>query len=158
MGKIKEQQLEMFEAFDINYEDVSEEVLAFEDSALYYDMNPDWNDASITYSVEYNDTMTPITLAEFEQNIVAPAWAGINGLKTNMGSISWEEKRDYIMWEETKPLTTQTESDMLRKEIQELNQTLYSQYKRVAELTEEVNSLKKKLEQVTNIHSNSRKF
>ena len=151
MGKIKEQQLEMFEAFDINYEDVSEEVLAFEDSALYYDyydMNPDWNDASITYSVEYNDTMTPITLAEFEQNIVAPAWAGVSASET----------RDYIMWEETKPLTTQTESDMLRKEIQELNQTLYSQYKRVAELTEEVNSLKKKLEQVTNIHSNSRKF
>ena len=158
MGKIKEQQLEMFEAFDINYEDVSEEVLAFEDSALYYDMNPDWNDASITYSVEYNDTMTPITLAEFEQNIVAPAWAGINGMKTSMGSISWEEIRDYIMWEETKPLTTQTESDMLRKEIQELNATLYKQYRRVAELTDEVNSLKQKLEQVTSIHSNTRKF
>lgn len=148
MGKIKEQQLEMFEAFDINYEDVSEEVLAFEDSALYYDMNPDWNDVSITYSVEYNDTMTPITLAEFEQNIVAPAWAGVSASET----------RDYIMWEEIKPLTSQTESDMLRKEIQELNQTLYSQYKRVAELTEEVNSLKKKLDQVTNIHSNTRKY
>ena len=148
MGKIKEQQLEMFEAFDINYEDVSEELLAFEDSTLYYDINPDWNDASITYTVEYNDTMEPITLAEFEQNIVAPAWAGV----------STSETRDYIMWEETKPLTSQTESDMLRKEIQELNQTLYSQYKRVAELTEEVNSLKKKLEQVTSIHSNTRKF
>ena len=148
MGKIKEQQLEMFEAFDINYEDVSEEVIAFEDSALYYDMNPDWNDASITYSVEYNDTMTPITLAEFEQNIVAPAWTGVSASET----------RDYIMWEETKPLTTQSESDMLRKEIQELNATLYKQYKRVAELTDEVNSLKQKLETVTSIHSNTRKF
>ena len=157
MGKMKEQQLEMFEAFGVRYEDVSEELLALEDSTLYYDVNPDWNDSSVTYTVEYNDTMTPITFEEFNTE-VAPAWAGINGLKTSMGSISWEEKRDWIMWEETKPLTTQTESDMLRKEIQELNQTLYSQYKRVAELTEEVDSLKKKLEQVTNIHSNTRKF
>lgn len=152
MGKMKETQLEMF------FEDVSSDELLEEEIYNAFDMHPDWNDLDVTYEVEYNDTMTPITLAEFEQNIVAPAWAGINGMKTSMGSISWEEKRDYIMWEETKPLTTQTESDMLRKEIQELNATLYKQYKRVAELTDEVNSLKQKLEQVTSIHSNTRKF
>ena len=141
MGKIKEQQMEMF------FEDIAPEVIIEEDIMNAFDIHPDWNDLDVTYEIEYNDTMTPITLEEFD-TIVAPAWTGV----------SEAEKRDWIMWEETKPLTTQTESDMLRKEIQELNQTLYSQYKRVAELTEEVNSLKKKLEQVTSIHSNTRKF
>ena len=146
MGKMKETQLELF------YDDVSPEMLALEDSIAYYDMNPDWNDLDVTYTVEYNDTMTPITLEEFD-TMVAPiaatyAWTGV----------SEAEQRDYIMWEETKPLTTQSESDMLRKEIQELTETLYKQYKRVAELTDEVASLKQKLEQVTSIHSNTRKF
>ena len=89
--------------------------------------------------------MTPITLEEFD-TIVAPAWTGV----------SEAEKRDWIMWEETKPLTSTTEADMLRKEIRELNETLYAQYKRVAELTEEVNELKTRLEQ--KLHTNTRTF
>jgi FMN phosphatase YigB (HAD superfamily) len=113
-------------------------------------MHPDWNDLDVTYEVEYNDTMTPITFEEFDTMValIAALWIGV----------SEQEQRDYIMWEETKPLTNYDESDMLRKEIQELNATLYKQYKRVAELTDEVNSLRQKLETVTNIHSNTRKF
>jgi hypothetical protein len=144
MGKIKEQQMEMF------FEDVAPELIIEEDIMNAFDIHPDWNDLDVTYAVEYNDTMTPITLEEFDTMVapIAAAWTGV----------SEAEQRDYIMWEETKPLTTQSESDMLRKEIQELTETLYKQYKRVAELTDEVNSLKQKLEQVTNIHSNTRKF
>lgn len=144
MGKMKETQLEMF------FEDVSSDELLEEEIYNAFDMHPDWNDLDVTYTVEYNDTMTPITLEEFDTMVapIAASWTGV----------SEQEQRDYIMWEETKPLTNYDESDMLRKEIQELNATLYKQYKRVAELTEEVNSLKQKLETVTNIHSNTRKF
>jgi FMN phosphatase YigB (HAD superfamily) len=144
MGKMKETQLEMF------FEDISSEELLEEEIYSAFDMHPDWNDLDVTYEVEYNDTMTPITLEEFDTMVapIAASWTGI----------SEQEQRDYIMWEETKPLTNYDESDMLRKEIQELNATLYKQYKRVAELTDEVNSLKQKLETVTNIHSNTRKF
>lgn len=144
MGKMKEQQMEMF------FEDVAPELIIEEDIMNAFDIHPDWNDLDVTYTVEYNDTMTPITLEEFDSMVapVAATWTGV----------SEAEQRDYIMWEETKPLTTQSESDMLRKEIQELTETLYKQYKRVAELTDEVNSLKQKLETVTSIHSNTRKF
>ena len=144
MGKMKETQLEMF------FEDVSSDELLSEEIYNAFDMHPDWNDLDVTYTVEYNDTMTPITLEEFDSMVapIAASWTGV----------SEAEQRDYIMWEETKPLTNYDESDMLRKEIQELNATLYKQYKRVAELTDEVNSLKQKLEQVTSIHSNTRKF
>ena len=150
MGKMKETQLEMFEWDENLFQDVAEELLVEEDIMNAFDIHPDWNDLDVTYTVEYNDTMTPITLEEFDSMVapVAATWAGV----------SEAEQRDYIMWEETKPLTTQTESDMLRKEIQELTETLYKQYKRVAELTDEVNSLKQKLETVTSIHSNTRKF
>ena len=139
MGKIKEQQLEMF------FEDIAPEVIIEEDIMYTFDIHPDWNDLDVTYEIEYNDTMTPITLEEFD-TMVAPAWSGV----------SEAEKRDWIMWEETKPLTSTTEADMLRKEIRELNETLYSQYKRVAELTEEVNELKARLEQ--KLHTNTRTF
>jgi len=139
MGKLKEQQLEMF------FEDVAPELIIEEDIMNTFDIHPDWNDLDVTYTVEYNDTMTPITLEEFD-TMVAPAWTGV----------SEAEKRDWVMWEETKPLTTTTEADMLRKEIRELNETLYSQYKRVAELTEEVNELKARLEQ--KLHTNTRTF
>ena len=139
MGKIKEQQMEMF------FEDIAPEVIIEEDIMNAFDIHPDWNDLDVTYEVEYNDTMTPITLEEFD-TIVAPAWTGV----------SEAEKRDWIMWEETKPLTSTTEADMLRKEIRELNETLYAQYKRVAELTEEVNELKTRLEQ--KLHTNTRTF
>jgi hypothetical protein len=139
MGKIKEQQLEMF------FEDISPEVIIEEDIMYAFDIHPDWNDLDVTYEIEYNDTMTPITLEEFD-SMVAPAWTGV----------SEAEKRDWIMCEETKPLTPTTEADMLRKEIRELNETLYSQYKRVAELTEEVNELKARLEQ--KLHTNTRTF
>jgi hypothetical protein len=144
MGKMKETQLEMF------FEDISSEELLEEEIYNAFDMHPDWNDLDVTYTVEYNDTMTPITLEEFDTMVapIAASWSGV----------SEAEQRDYIMWEETKPLTNYDESDMLRKEIQELNATLYKQYKRVAELTDEVNSLRQKLETVTNIHSNTRKF
>lgn len=150
MGKMKETQLEMFEWDENLFQDVAEELLVEEDIMNAFDIHPDWNDLDVTYTVEYNDTMTPITLEEFDSMVapVAATWAGV----------SEAEQRDYIMWEETKPLTTQSESDMLRKEIQELTETLYKQYKRVAELTDEVASLKQKLEQVTSIHSNTRKF
>ena len=150
MGKMKETQLEMFEWDENLFQDVADELLVEEDIMNAFDMHPDWNDLDVTYTVEYNDTMTPITLEEFDSMVapVAATWTGV----------SEAEQRDYIMWEETKPLTTQSESDMLRKEIQELNATLYKQYKRVAELTDEVNSLKQKLETVTSIHSNTRKF
>lgn len=139
MGKIKEQQMEMF------FEDIAPEVIIEEDIMNAFDIHPDWNDLDVTYEIEYNDTMTPITLEEFD-TIVAPAWTGV----------SEAEKRDWIMWEETKPLTSTTEADMLRKEIRELNETLYAQYKRVAELTEEVNELKTRLEQ--KLHTNTRTF
>jgi hypothetical protein len=139
MGKITEQQLEMF------FEDVAPELIIEEDIMNTFDIHPDWNDLDVTYTVEYNDTMTPIKLEEFD-TMVAPSWIGI----------SEAEKRDWIMWEETKPLTTTTEADMLRKEIRELNETLYTQYKRVAELTEEVNELKSRLEQ--KLHTNTRTF
>jgi len=139
MGKIKEQQMEMF------FEDIAPEVIIEEDIMNAFDIHPDWNDLDVTYEIEYNDTMTPITLEEFD-TMVAPAWTGV----------SEAEKRDWIMWEETKPLTSTTEADMLRKEIRELNETLYSQYKRVAELTEEVNELKARLEQ--KLHTNTRTF
>lgn len=139
MGKIKEQQLEMF------FEDVAPELIIEEDIMNAFDIHPDWNDLDVTYTVEYNDTMTPITLEEFD-TIVAPAWTGV----------SEAEKRDWIMWEETKPLTSTSEADMLRKEIRELNETLYTQYKRVAELTDEVNELKARLEQ--KLHTNTRTF
>ena len=139
MGKIKEQQLEMF------FEDVAPELIIEEDIMNAFDIHPNWNDLDVTYTVEYNDTMTPITLEEFD-TVVAPAWTGV----------SEAEKRDWIMWEETKPLTSTTEADMLRKEIRELNETLYAQYKRVAELTEEVNELKARLEQ--KLHTNTRTF
>lgn len=147
---MKETQLEMFEWDENLFQDVAEELLVEEDIMNAFDIHPDWNDLDVTYTVEYNDTMTPITLEEFDSMVapVAATWTGV----------SEAEQRDYIMWEETKPLTTQTESDMLRKEIQELTETLYKQYKRVAELTDEVASLKQKLEQVTSIHSNTRKF
>ena len=139
MGKMKETQLEMF------FEDISYDKLVEEEIYNAFDMHPDWNDLDVTYTVEYNDTMTPITLEEFD-TMVAPAWTGV----------SEAEKRDWIMWEETKPLTSTTEADMLRKEIRELNETLYTQYKRVAELTEEVNELKARLEQ--KLHTNTRTF
>lgn len=139
MGKIKEQQMEMF------FEDIAPEVIIEEDIMNAFDIHPDWNDLDVTYEIEYNDTMTPITLEEFD-TMVAPAWTGV----------SEAEKRDWIMWEETKPLTSTTEADMLRKEIRELNETLYAQYKRVAELTEEVNELKARLEQ--KLHTNTRTF
>ena len=139
MGKIKEQQMEMF------FEDIAPEVIIEEDIMNAFDIHPDWNDLDVTYEIEYNDTMTPITLEEFDK-MVAPAWTGV----------SEAEKRDWIMWEETKPLTSTTEADMLRKEIRELNETLYAQYKRVAELTEEVNELKTRLEQ--KLHTNTRTF
>ena len=139
MGKIKEQQMEMF------FEDIAPEVIIEEDIMNAFDIHPDWNDLDVTYEVEYNDTMTPITLEEFD-TMVAPAWTGV----------SEAEKRDWIMWEETKPLTSTTEADMLRKEIRELNETLYAQYKRVAELTEEINELKSRLEQ--KLHTNTRTF
>jgi hypothetical protein len=139
MGKITEQQLEMF------FEDVAPELIIEEDIMNTFDIHPDWNDLDVTYTVEYNDTMTTITLEEFD-TVVAPSWIGI----------SEAEKRDWIMWEETKPLTSTTEADMLRKEIRELNETLYTQYKRVAELTEEVNELKVRLEQ--KLHTNTRTF
>jgi hypothetical protein len=139
MGKIKEQQMEMF------FEDIATEVIIEEDIMYAFDIHPDWNDLDVTYEIEYNDTMTPITLEEFD-TMVAPAWTGV----------SEAEKRDWIMWEETKPLTSTTEADMLRKEIRELNETLYAQYKRVAELTEEVNELKARLEQ--KLHTNTRTF
>jgi len=139
MGKIKEQQMEMF------FEDIAPEVIIEEDIMNAFDIHPDWNDLDVTYEIEYNDTMTPITLEEFD-TMVAPAWTGV----------SEAEKRDWIMWEETKPLTSTTEADMLRKEIRELNETLYTQYKRVAELTEEVNELKARLEQ--KLHTNTRTF
>jgi len=139
MGKIKEQQMEMF------FEDIAPEVIIEEDIMNAFDIHPDWNDLDVTYEIEYNDTMTPITLEEFDK-MVAPAWTGV----------SEAEKRDWIMWEETKPLTSTTEADMLRKEIRELNETLYTQYKRVAELTDEVNELKARLEQ--KLHTNTRTF
>ena len=150
MGKMKETQLEMFDWDENLFQDVAEELLVEEDIMNAFDMHPDWNDLDVTYTVEYNDTMTPITLEEFDTMVapIAASWTGV----------SEQEQRDYIMWEETKPLTTQSESDMLRREIQELTETLYKQYKRVAELTDEVASLKQKLEQVTSIHSNTRKF
>lgn len=146
MGKMKEKQMEMF------FEDVASELIIEEDIMDAFDIHPDWNDLDVTYTVEYNDMMTPITLEEFD-TMVAPiatnySWAGVSDA----------EQRDYIMWEETKPLTTPSESDMFRKEIQELTETLYKQYRRVAELTDEVASLKQKLEQVTSIHTNTRKF
>ena len=146
MGKMKEQQMEMF------FEDVAPELIIEEDIMNAFDIHPDWNDLDVTYTVEYNDTMTPITLEEFD-TMVAPiatnySWTGVSDA----------EQRDYIMWEETKPLTTASEADMLRKEITELTDTLYKQYRRVAELTDEVASLKQKLEQVTSIHTNTRKF
>ena len=88
MGKIKEQQMEMF------FEDIAPEVIIEEDIMYAFDIHPDWNDLDVTYEIEYNDTMTPITLEEFD-TMVAPAWTGV----------SEAEKRDWIMWEETKPLT-----------------------------------------------------
>ena len=98
MGKIKEQQMEMF------FEDIAPEVIIEEDIMNAFDIHPDWNDLDVTYEIEYNDTMTPITLEEFD-TIVAPAWTGV----------SEAEKRDWIMWEETKPLTSTTEADMYVK-------------------------------------------
>ena len=166
MGKMKEQQLEMF------YEDVAPEVIVEEDIMNFFDMHPDWNDLDVTYEVEYNDTMTPITLEEFDAMVapVAASWKGVSEAETRDYNNMWEEtvhsgpwisdwdQHDHLGWEEIKPLTSPTESDMLRKEIQELTETLYTQYKRVAELTDEVNSLKQKLETVTSIHTNTRKF
>ena len=68
--------------------------------------------------------------------------------------------RDWIMWEETKPLTTTTEADILRNEIAELTKSLYTQYERVKELTEENDSLKAQIEKMTTttVHNNTRKF
>lgn len=143
MGKMKETQLELF------YDDVSPEMLALEDSMAYYDMNPDWNDLSVAeITLEEFDTMVAPLLAQPYDYVYTPTWTGV----------SEAEQRDYIMWEETKPLTSVSETDMLRKEIAELTETLYTQYKRVADLTAENQELKAKLEQVTSIHTNTRKF
>lgn len=143
MGKMKETQLELF------YDDVSPEMLALEDSMAYYDMNPDWNDLGVAeITLEEFDTMVAPLLAQPYDYVYTPTWAGV----------SEAEQRDYIMWEETKPLTSVSETDMLRKEIAELTETLYTQYKRVADLTAENQELKAKLEQVTSIHTNTRKF
>ena len=62
MGKMKETQLEMFEWDENLFQDVAEELLVEEDIMNAFDIHPDWNDLDVTYTVEYNDTMTPITL------------------------------------------------------------------------------------------------
>lgn len=134
MGKIKEllleEQMDLFESFDelqkLDYSEHNVDV-TFED-----------------FDMEY----TEISLEDFEQ--------------MHQGSLITNEDymngyaRDWMVWEETTPLTSPTESDMLRKEIAELTETLYAQYKRVAELTDEVASLKARLEK--KLHNNTRTY
>jgi hypothetical protein len=138
-------QLEMF-----MFEDVEAELLECEDAILYFDMHPDWNDLDIKYDVTYSNDVEQISLEEFEKNIVptiSSSWMGV----------SESEQRDYIMWEETKPLTDFSEVDALKKDVANLTESLYKAYGRINELSQEVADLKSKLSQF-NIHKNTRTF
>ena len=146
---MQEEQLDLFRTSEsefMEFEDVSDDILAFEDSTLHYDINPDWNDLSVSATYTYDNYGYPeITFEEFQTNVAMP--------------ISYD--RDWIMWEETKPLTIVGEADILRKEIADLTKSLYKQYERVKELSEENQDLKDKIEQLLNkltVHNNTRKF
>lgn len=159
MGKMKEiaiqeEQLEMFE-------DVSPEMLALEDSVAYYDINPDWNDLEVTeitleefdtmvapYSSEYNvayDTTIDISYT--------PSWTGV----------SENDVQDYLVTPSQDIMGVgitldNTQEEMYKREIRELQECLYKSYARVKELSEEVSALKEQLDRVTTIHKNTRTF
>ena len=129
--ELQDEQLNLFEAFD-----------------ELQDLDYSTEDVDVTF--EFENGFQEISLEEFES---MQQGAPLIGEDFQSGYA-----RDWMLWEETTPLTSPTESDMLKKEIAELTESLYAQFKRVAELTDEVNSLKQKLEQVTNIHSNTRTY
>lgn len=140
MGKMKEiaMQEEQMELFALDGLDYSE-----------YDVNVDFEFVDAEYDGFKVDSM--ISFDEFNTE-VSPI--DVTYDYSDMYS------RDWIMWEETKPLTTTTEADILRNEIAELTKSLYTQYERVKELTEENNALRNKIEKMTTttIHNNTRKF
>lgn len=140
MGKMKEiaMQEEQMELFALDGLDYSE-----------YDVNVDFEFVDAEYDGFKVDSM--ISFDEFNTE-VSPI--DVTYDYSDMYS------RDWIMWEETKPLTTTTEADILRNEIAELTKSLYTQYERVKELTEENDSLKAQIEKMTTttVHNNTRKF
>ena len=129
--ELQEEQLNLFEAFD-----------------ELQDLDYSTEDVDVTF--EFENGFQEISLEEFESMQ--------QGAPLISEDFQSGYARDWMLWEETTPLTSPTESDMLKKEIAELTESLYAQFKRVSELTDEVNSLKQKLEQVTNIHSNTRTY
>lgn len=140
MGKMKElaMQEEQMELFALDGLDYSE-----------YDVNVDFEFVDTEYDGFKVDSM--ISFDEFNTE-VAPI------------DVTYEYSdvysRDWIMWEETKPLTTNSEADMLRNDIAELTKSLYAQYERVKALTEENEDLRNQIEELktTKVHTNTRKF
>lgn len=151
MGKMKEiaiqeEQLELFE-------DVSPEMLALEDSVAYYDINPDWNDLDITEITleEFDKMVAPLT-ATYSYDY-EPKWIGVSSTEAHDWLIPPSQD---IMGSGIK--LEQTQEEMYKREIQELQECLYKSYARVKELSEEVTALKEQLDRVTTIHKNTRTF
>lgn len=135
MGKMKEEQLELFALDGLNYSE--------------YDVNVDLEFIETEYDGFKVDSI--ISFDEFNTEV-----APINVTYDYSDVYS----RDWIMWEESQPLTPSSEADMLRNEIADLTKSLYAQYERVKELLDENHSLKSQLENMKNkkVHTNTRKF
>ena len=140
MGKMKEiaMQEEQMELFALDGLDYSE-----------YDVNVDFEFVETEYDGFKVDSM--ISFDEFNTE-VSPIDVTYD--------YSDVYSRDWIMWEETKPLTSTSETDILRNEIADLTKSLYAQYERVKELLEENDSLKAQIENMstTKVYTNTRKF
>lgn len=132
---MKEEQLELFALDGLNYSE--------------YDVNVDLEFIETEYDGFKVDSI--ISFDEFNTEV-----APINVTYDYSDVYS----RDWIMWEESQPLTPSSEADMLRNEIADLTKSLYAQYERVKELLDENHSLKSQLENMKNkkVHTNTRKF
>lgn len=147
MGKMKEiaMQEEQMELFALDGLDYSE-----------YDVNVDFEFVETEYDGFKVDSM--ISFDEFNTE-VSPIDVTYDYSDTY--SRDWIIDPNYwITWEETKPLTSTNEADILRNEIADLTKSLYAQYERVKELLEENNSLKEQIENMstTKVYTNTRKF
>ena len=123
-----------------------------------FDNLMDFSKFEVDVTYEFSDVTFPeISLSEFEENVIAKY--DLVGFYTTeyVKQMATDYSRDWVLWEETKPLVDFNEVDALKKDVADLTESLYKAYTRIKELSEEVADLKSQLSQI-NIHKNTRKF
>lgn len=127
-------------------------VTEFEDQLDMFDeLDYSAYDVDVSYEFAMDLEYPEITLEEFEQN-VAPQHLSFT-TQVDPGIYT----RDWVLWEETKPLSEFSEVDALKKQVADLTESLYKAYGRIKELSDELSDMKSQLSQI-NIHKNTRTY